>query len=195
MKATILLFLISYIVGSLNFAIILFRLLGKPDPRTRHSGNAGATNVYRQAGFLWAVVVFGLAILRTLGMIWVGLQWLSPTGVIWIGLALLVGNRFPCFHGFKGGKGVADYCGITLLLAPVAVPIGAVGWLFTKGFTRQPFMASLVLTPILGIGTLVHYSRDLLSVLGVLLTVALVVYNHRPNILSWWQDQITPINK
>src|SRR4030067_328381 len=44
------LFLLTYLTGSINFAIILLRLLGKEDPRTQFSGNAGTTNVYRQAG-------------------------------------------------------------------------------------------------------------------------------------------------
>ncbi|MCK7514470.1 MAG: glycerol-3-phosphate acyltransferase [Desulfobacterales bacterium] len=42
--------LLAYVAGSINFAIIVLGLLGKEDPRTKFSGNAGTTNVYRQAG-------------------------------------------------------------------------------------------------------------------------------------------------
>ena len=46
----------AYLAGSVNFSILLFALLGKGDPRSRFSGNAGATNVWRQAGLGWAAL-------------------------------------------------------------------------------------------------------------------------------------------
>ena len=58
------LLLLAYLAGSINFAIIVLRLLGKEDPRTTFSGNAGTTNVYRQAGKGWAVLVLLLDVGR-----------------------------------------------------------------------------------------------------------------------------------
>jgi glycerol-3-phosphate acyltransferase PlsY len=58
--------LCAYLAGSINFAILLFRLLGKDDPRTRFSGNAGVTNVYRQAGWPLAAMVLVLDVGRAM---------------------------------------------------------------------------------------------------------------------------------
>ena len=63
-----LILLFAYFGGSINFAIILLGLLGKEDPRTKFSGNAGTTNVYRQAGRGLAAVVLLLDAGRAVGL-------------------------------------------------------------------------------------------------------------------------------
>ena len=68
MGKTFLIYLFAYLAGSINFAIIYSKLAGKEDPRLSFSGNAGTTNVYRQAGILWAAVVFLLDIGRALAV-------------------------------------------------------------------------------------------------------------------------------
>ena len=113
------LLLFTYLAGSVNFAIIPLRLLGKEDPRTKFSGNAGTTNVYRQAGQ-------GMGGPRSSPRRRAGRRargaghGVPPlcAFVPWIGLALVAGNRFPCFHGFRGGKGVASYLGFILPISP-----------------------------------------------------------------------------
>ena len=61
-----LIYLFAYLAGSVNFAIIFFKVTGKEDPRLSFSGNAGTTNVYRQAGYFWATVIFLLDIGRAI---------------------------------------------------------------------------------------------------------------------------------
>ena len=63
-----LILLLAYFAGSINFAIIILSLLGKEDPRTRFSGNAGTTNVCRQAGKGWAAIVLILDAGRAVGL-------------------------------------------------------------------------------------------------------------------------------
>ena len=60
--------LCAYLAGSINFAILLFRLIGKDDPRMHFSGNAGVTNVYRQAGWPLAALVLILDMGRAMGV-------------------------------------------------------------------------------------------------------------------------------
>ena len=98
------LLVLTYLIGSLNFAILVLRLSGKKDPRTQFSGNAGATNVYRQAGRGWAAIVLLLDTGRAVALALTALGILPPMLVPWIGFALVVGNRYPCFHGFRGGR-------------------------------------------------------------------------------------------
>ena len=98
----IIFFAAAYITGSINFSIILFKVLGKEDPRNKFSGNAGATNVYRQAGIFWALTVLLLDIGRAMFIAYACLKLLNSDYVTWPGLALILGNRYPCFHNFKG---------------------------------------------------------------------------------------------
>ena len=107
METIILICLASYLAGSVNFAIIFFKLTGKADPRLIFSGNAGTTNVYRQAGILWAAFVFLLDVGRALAVAVIACYFLKTHLLPWAGFFLVLGNSFPCFHGFRGGKGVA----------------------------------------------------------------------------------------
>jgi glycerol-3-phosphate acyltransferase PlsY len=176
------LLLLTYLIGSINFAIIVLRLLGKEDPRTQFSGNAGTTNVYRQVGWGWAVVVLLLDIGRAISLAALALHFLPLTLVPWIGFALVLGNRFPCFHGFKGGKGVAGYLGFTLLISPWAAALSCVIWVAVHRIVRIPFIASFFMIFILG-GAAVAASRgEAVPIAGTLATVLLIVYNHRKNI-------------
>ena len=114
-----LLFLTAYVAGSVNVAILVFRLTGREDPRRHGSGNPGATNVYRQAGLGWAAAVLALDMGRAMAVALLAVALLPASAVSWVGLGLILGNRFPCFHRFRGGKGVANYLGFTLVIVPL----------------------------------------------------------------------------
>ena len=111
--------------------------------------------------------------------------YLSPDFVPWICLGLILGNRYPCFHHFRGGKGVANYLGFTLMVAPIAALASMVAWVLVYQLARIPFVASLVMVGTLVIGTLLYIDLRLFGVSGVLLTALFVFFNHRPNIREW----------
>lgn len=183
--------IVAYVAGSVNVAILLFRILGKGDPRQQFSGNAGATNVYRQLGLLWAAVVLLLDMGRAMVVALSALYLLPRSAVLWTGLGLIAGNSFPCFHGFKGGKGVANLLGFSVLLAPVSAVISVVGWILAMAVWRQPFLASLVLTVIMTVGTLLQFDRHGVSVVAAAGILALILYNHRSNIADWRARTLT----
>lgn len=183
MKFSIIL-LCFYLAGSVNFAILLFRVMGKEDPRTRFSGNAGVTNVKRQAGTAWAVVVLLLDVGRSLGIAVLALYVLDDNLVSWAGLALVLGNRFPVFHGFQGGKGVANYLGFTACIDPVSAGVSCLVWVAVYGITRFPFVASFGMVTVLAGGTIMFFSQEPLSTAGTLLTLLLIIANHRKNIID-----------
>ncbi len=178
------LLLLTYVIGSINFAIILLRLLGKEDPRTQFSGNAGTTNVYRQAGRVWAAVVLLLDIGRAVALAAMALGLLSFAFVPWIGFALVAGNRFPCFHGLRGGKGVAGYLGFTLFISPWAAAISCLIWVIVHRIVRIPFIASFFMIAILGAGVIAADGAEAVPVAGTLATILLIVFNHRKNIVT-----------
>lgn len=172
----------AYFLGSVNFAILLMKATGKGDPRERFSGNAGATNVYRQAGLFWAAAVLLLDFGRALLLSFLSLQWIGLLLTPWVGLFLLLGNRFPCFHHFKGGKGVASYIGFTAPLSPLTSALSCLVWVAGYAVFRVPFMASLGMIFTLAAGSLLAVSWDATAVIGIGFTTALLLFNHWPNI-------------
>jgi glycerol-3-phosphate acyltransferase PlsY len=184
MKLLILLCIGSYAAGSINFSILLFKILGKDDPRNAFSGNPGVVNIYRQAGLFMAAVVWLLDVGRAIGVALISVNLLPAEYVPWSGLALILGNRFPCFHGFRGGKGVANYLGFTTIIAPVAAAASGVAWLVALALFRIPFIASFVMVFILAAGTMIAGNLHRIAVAGVLATVALIYYAHKSNIIE-----------
>ena len=129
-----------------------------------------------------AALVWLLDMGRAIGIGLLSLQLVSIDLVPWSGLALISGNRFPCFHGFRGGKGVANYLGFTAVIAPLAAGISALAWLATFGLCRIPFVGSFVMVLILGAGTLLVCNFDSRSAAAVLATLALIFQGHGRNI-------------
>ena len=172
----------AYIAGSVNFSILLFRLLGRDDPRYQYSGTAGTTNVYRQAGMVWAGVVLLCDLTRAVAVSWAALHLLSINSVPWVGLALITGNRFPCFHQFRGGKGVASYLGFTALITPLAAIVSCLVWVVVYGIVRIFFIASFFMTIVLAVGTVMACGYQAEAMTGTIITALFIFYNHRQNI-------------
>lgn len=114
----------GYLLGSINWAIILTRIYQRKDIRTEGSGNAGMTNVLRSVGKLPAVLTFLGDFLKCVAAVllsqlilegaFLAFQDVSPTGEILqvgryvAGAACVVGHIFPLYYGFRGGKGIAS---------------------------------------------------------------------------------------
>lgn len=179
-----LILLLAYFAGSINFAIIILGLLGKEDPRTKFSGNAGTTNVYRQAGKGWAAVVLLLDAGRAVGLAALALYGLPAGLVPWVGTALVAGNRFPCFHRLQGGKGVASFLGFSILIVPWGALLSCLVWVAVYGIARIPFIASFFMVLILGGATVWASDPRAASITGTAVTVLLIFFNHRKNIVT-----------
>ncbi|MGV8058166.1 MAG: glycerol-3-phosphate acyltransferase [Smithellaceae bacterium] len=182
---------IAYLAGSVNFAIIFFKLTGKGDPRSSFSGNAGTTNVYRQAGFLWAAIIFLLDIGRAVAVAALAVYFLPASLVPWAGFFLVSGNSYPCFHRFFGGKGVANYLGFSLFVAPWAAGLSAIIWLAVYGVFRIPFIASFFMVFILAAGQAYYFGWAFGAVAGAAATFILILLNHRENIIGIWKNKKT----
>ena len=171
----------AYIAGSINFAILLFKVTGREDPRRGFSGNPGVVNVYRQGGLASAAVVLLLDVGRAICVALIANRLLPLELVPIIGLALILGNRWPCFHGFRGGKGVANYLGFSTIIAPLASLISGLVWLLTFAVCRIPFISSFLMVFILAAGTIFTCDFHPTSTVAVLATVALILYSHHSN--------------
>ncbi len=180
------LFAMAYIAGSINFSILVFRLTGRDDPRQHGSGNPGATNVFRQAGLGWAALVLLLDMGRAVGVALAAQGLAAAWQVPWVGFGLILGNRFPCLHNFRGGKGVANYLGFSLVLVPLWAAAGALAWGMAHLVWRTPFISSFALVAILAAGSIVAGGGGKWGAAGVVATALFIAACHHRNIGERW---------
>ena len=179
------LFILAYPLGSINFSILLFRFLGRGDPRSSFSKNPGATNVYRQLGLGWAALVLFLDMGRAAGLAAAGLLTAPVAWLPLLSAPLILGNRFPLFHQFRGGKGVANFLGFTAVLAPEAAVIACLAWVIFYKISKAPFIGSFFMISILGLGLLARCGPGVPSLAGTIITLGLIFQAHRGNISEW----------
>lgn len=142
---------VSYLIGSLSFAVIVSKYYGMDDPRTYGSGNPGATNVLRSGKKKAAALTLlgdaakGLVAVLLARVLQEPLD-LSDSAIAAVALAALVGHMWPVFFGFKGGKGVATALGVLLALSPATALICALIWLVMAFGFKVSSLAALVAT-------------------------------------------------
>ena len=175
--------LAAYLIGAIPVGFLVARAAGGTDIRRSGSGNIGATNVLRTLGK-------GPAILTLLGDIVKGYLAVSAAGAIgtepWAAaggaVAAVVGNCWPVFLAFRGGKGVATGLGAFLALMPWAVAPTAVLWLAVTALTRYVSLASIVACLSLPVGAaLLGYSRH--AVIAAAVAGAIILWRHRENLV------------
>lgn len=174
----------AYLAGSINFSILLFRLLGKGDPRARFSGNPGVTNVFRQSGWSLAALVLLLDAGRAMAVAWAARHFWTDPLIPWAGFGLILGNRWPCFHDFQGGKGVANYLGFCAVLLPLGTALGVVVYGLVLATVRPPFIASFAMLAVLGGFGLTRWWPNPVGLAAVVVTLAGIVWFHRENIIN-----------
>ena len=123
-----LVFIFSYLSGSIPFGLILTKLFLKKDIRKIGSKNIGTTNVLRTGNKFLAAATLMFDILKGYVPVVITVQYFS--GLIELScLATFLGHIFPVWLKFKGGKGVATYLGIILALSFKFGIIFSVTWL------------------------------------------------------------------
>lgn len=155
---SLIIFIISYVVGSVPFGYLFAKWHGIADIRNHGSGTAGATNVSRLLGFHAFFIVFLLDALRA--YVWVYLlQEYAPHDVLSGCIALLLGNGFSIFLQGRSGKGVATSFGILARLHPLLLAIAGILWCSILARTRIVGVASIAVLiglPILSL----HFLHD-----------------------------------
>ena len=194
--------IISYLLGSLNFGIIISKSLSKDDVRSHGSGNAGSTNMLRNYGKKHAVMTIIGDMLKVAVAIFISFVIVRKMGNIslaenggalilgidarmftksFAGLFCVLGHIFPCFFGFKGGKGVATAGGMVFMIewriALILLAIFAIIVLITK-YVSLGSIAMAVFYPVF---IFVFYKSLPLTLLSLIFTL-IVVLAHRENI-------------
>ncbi len=172
--------LLGYALGSIPFGLILTRMAGTQDIRSIGSGNIGATNVLRTGRKgLAAATLLGDALKGTLAVL-LALWWLGPEAALLAALGAFLGHLFPVWLGFKGGKGVATFLGVTLALAWPSALVFAAAWLGVAFLTRYSSLAALVASVLTALSAFFLASTPVGVLLGLL--AALLWFMHRANI-------------
>ena len=198
MLAYIVIAIIAYLIGSVNFSIIISKKMAGFDVREKGSGNAGTTNMLRSVGKKAAAItlicdilkgVVSIAIAIIMGNI---IKNLDRELLLQIaGIAVVLGHTFPVFFGFKGGKGVATSLGVLLMSNWQIGLICLVFAVVLMALTRMVSLgscAAAVLFPVLTLFINQHYtvltdgkSGRVYFIYSVILAI-IVLYNHRSNI-------------
>lgn len=187
--AAILIPLFAYLLGSIPFGLILARLFGVADIRKTGSGNIGATNVARVAGPMAGVLTLLLDGGKGWFMVWLASRMVpgNTALIIVTGCVAMLGHCFPVWLGFRGGKGVATAAGIFAALCPLAMGAALILFLVVVGFWRYVSLASLsaaaALPMLMYLLWAPHFAPPESVTLGSVAIAALVIFQHRGNIL------------
>lgn len=182
----------SFLLGTVPTGLVVVRLVKGIDIRSLGSGNIGATNVVRAAGWGWGIttllidVLKGAAIPLVLGFLSAPpeplLRWQIAAGLL-----ALVGNLFNPFLRFKGGKGVGTAIGITAVVAPWPLLVALGTFAVAVALTRIVSVGSLAAGLALAVtATIAHLSPSTAPPIDRLifcwLLFLIVLYTHRTNI-------------
>ena len=185
--AIVLTALFSYLLGNLNGAILLSRLVEKDDVRRHGSGNAGFTNFFRNYGKATSLLVILIDGVKTalsclLGGWLLGAYGLGTEGMLLGGLCATLGHDFPAFLGFRGGKGIV--CGFAAALVTdwriglILLALFALTYFSTKYVSLASLLCAvgfLVLFP------LFYPGKSLVILLSAVMAL-LAIFLHRENL-------------
>lgn len=176
----ILTLILSYLIGSISFALIVGKMFYKKDICDYGSGNLGATNAYRVLGIKAGVIVAIADILKGTSACFIPLILGSTVNPIVCGLLAILGHIFSVFANFKGGKAVATATGVFLFLTPLGVCVGFVVFVLTLQFTKYVSLSSMLASTALFIYSLIFEEKVIIA-LSLLITVSIIIL-HRQNI-------------
>ena len=168
-------------MGAIPIGYLVARLLGV-NIRQRGSGNIGATNVLRTAGWTPAVVTLLADVAKGFVATWVGSR--AGSGPGWAGAAAVLavtGNCWPVFLGFRGGKGVATGLGAFLRITPWALIPAAAVWVVLVASFRYVSLASICAVAGLPVAILALGYPPALAAAG-LAVASIIVARHHQNI-------------
>lgn len=196
----ILIGVVSYLLGSLNFSIILSEVVKKKDIRKSGSGNAGATNMMRTYGIKAAVGTMlgdifkvAIGILVAFAILGVPMKYIftNPADAAEIqrvmlykefaGLFCVLGHIFPLYFKFKGGKGVAACTGMVIIVDWRIALILFVIFVSVILISKWISLGSIVIAILYPVLIFVFYKNWILSLVALLFT-AIVIIAHRENI-------------
>lgn len=196
MILSILLLILSYLLGSIPFGLIIGKTAGK-DLRENGSGNIGSTNAIRILGLRLGLLSALCDVIK--GMFVIALIYILETNGIWYnefvidgeslyvlyGISAVIGHCFPIYIKFKGGKAVATSLGVLFITVPLAAVVALGVFLTVMLITGIVSLSSTFATICAWISALILYafvlSNNIYSCLFLSILVVLIILKHIPN--------------
>ena len=179
--------IVSYLIGSVNFSILLSKMLSGKDIRESGSGNAGAT---KKMGVITLLldVLKGIVVILLSRLVKniAGTDEIYPVISYIAGVCVILGHNFPLYFGFKGGKGVATSLGVVLMLdwkvglivAVVAIAVMAV----TRYVSLGSILGGAMYIVIEIVKMIVTKNVDVIQLVCVVIIGGLLIARHHANI-------------
>jgi glycerol-3-phosphate acyltransferase PlsY len=178
----------GYLLGSIPFGYLLVRLRSGRDVRAIGSGNIGATNVVRAAGWSTGVATLILDLAKGMFAVWLAGHFSDGNIriMMFAGLAAILGHIFPVWLKFSGGKGVATALGVFLMISwtavAAAVAIFAIVALFWRYISLASVSAAAALPLLVYLLYAPRHAPPTAVTAGTLLSSVLIIVKHRKNI-------------
>jgi glycerol-3-phosphate acyltransferase PlsY len=171
--------IISYLMGSIPFGLILTRVFLKKDIRDIGSGNIGATNVLRTGNKLIGYTTLILDISKAIiPVIFVKINF--PELIFVASLCAFLGHVFPIWLKFKGGKGVATYVGILFSINILLGTIFIISWIVIFILTKYSSLSSIIGAISIPLYFLLTGQSN--NVIFFIIMFVLIFFTHRENI-------------
>lgn len=186
---------VAYLLGNLNGAVVISRIVAHEDVRTKGSGNAGLTNFTRNYGARASIFVILIDVGKAVAACLLGGLLLKgyghyADGVALGGLFVILGHDFPVLLGFRGGKGILS--GVTVaLMMDWRIGLFVFGvFLVAYGLTKYVSLGSILSSGAFGpIFAFFHWGEAVFPICVGFGLSALIVWMHRTNIVRLVKGQ------
>lgn len=196
--------ILSYLIGSIPFAIIISKYAKGIDIKKHGSGNAGGTNVFRVLGWKLGVLTIVLDALKgVIAVVFISQLYLldpvainNPTSLedmtiirILAGVFAVIGHVWSIFASFKGGKGIATALGMMLSISTVDMLVALGVFVIVVSISKYVSLGSILAAMAVALTLFIRQNVFHAEIQGygtilpfVLAIIALIVYTHRENI-------------
>ena len=171
--------IISYLMGSIPFGLILTKIFLNKDIRDIGSGNIGATNVLRTGNKIIGYLTLSLDILKAVIPV-LYIKFNYPELVYVSSLSVFIGHVFPLWLKFKGGKGVATYVGILFSINYILGFVFIASWLIIFFILRYSSLGSILATFIIPI--FIFFNPNYENEYFFIIMFILILFTHRENV-------------
>ena len=171
--------IVSYLMGSIPFGLILTKIFLNKDIRDIGSGNIGATNALRTGNKFIGYATLILDIVKAIiPVIFVKINY--PDLIYVASLCAFLGHVFPIWLKFKGGKGVATYVGILFSINLLLGIIFATSWGIIFLIFRYSSLSSIIGS--ISIPIYVLITDQISNAIFFSIMFILIFFTHRENI-------------
>ena len=191
----------GYLIGSVNFSVLISKIKYHDDVRNHGSHNAGATNMLRSYSVKDGVLVLLLDMFKAILTVMVTQAVIGERSACVAGLFCIIGHCWPIYYKFKGGKGVASAFGMVLAIEPFTALVCALVFVIIVVGTKYISMGSIaaaMFVPIF-VDSLYPYTHRILAevdgknivrgilpdafiIIPMVILAFIIVFKHRANI-------------